>query len=99
QQHYCITVLRTPHWLPSEWGWEILRQLPVQRVDLLGADVAYDQRRTVGRHSTPFAPLREKPPDVLQAYNSPNLSVRHSHPEESWISGKRCVKAYVFAVR
>src|SRR6266567_334734 len=38
---------RTPPWLPSGWGcqgafWGILRQLPVQRVDLLGADVADD---------------------------------------------------------
>src|SRR5439155_12836346 len=52
----------------------------------------------VWRHSTPFAPLREKSANVLQAYNSPNLSVSHPHPKESGISGERCVKTYVFAV-
>jgi hypothetical protein len=37
--------------------WEILWQLPVQRVDFLATDVADDYGRTIWRHATPFAPL------------------------------------------
>jgi hypothetical protein len=33
------------------------------------------------------APLREKPADVPQAYNSPNLPVSYPHPKESGIGG------------
>src|SRR5262249_299953 len=63
------------------------------------ADVTDDQRRAVWCHSTPFTPLREEPPDGLQAYNSNNLSVSHPNPKKSGISVERSVEAYIFAVR
>lgn len=72
--------------------WEILWQLPVQRVDLLATDVADDYGRTIWRHATPFAPLGEKPADFAQAYDALNLSITHPHPKESGISSERGVE-------
>src|SRR5262245_53095114 len=77
---------------------EPLRSLPVEGVDVLGADVAQQQRGVIRCQGKPTAPSSKRTPEVLQAHHPLHLRVTDPHAIDRRIGSGEGVEVDVLAV-